>query len=453
MKNVLKVIIIVLSVSIIGVCSYLMYNKLNAEKPNTIQNDPIDKPVDDPVILPPEKKSDNFNYNVILNNHAMATKNKNYLISPYSIEIALNMLRDGASGDTKTEIDNVIGTRKINDVTIKDKVGVANAIFIKDKWENEILTSYKNNLNNNYNADMILDEFVIPDKINEWVNKKTKGMITNIIEKMDDDFVLGIANALAIDVEWQNEFSCDSTRGDEFTKVDGSKMNVEMMHSPGYNYIKEDNVEGIVLPYKKYEGSDIELEFIGLLPKDNLDNYINNSLEKDLNNLNNLIKKPIVNDEKEQKVNLSLPRFTYDSEIKKDDDKNLFIHLLNKMGITKAFIPAKYYGDKNGAEFENMADIKRMQAKDPDIVGLYVSDAIHKTHIELMEKGTKAAAVTYFGISKATGALPIKREIEIINITFNKPFIYLIREKNTNEMLFFGVVYEPNIWKGTTCSN
>ena len=49
-----------------------------------------------------------FNYNLILHNHELAEKNKNYLISPYSIEIALNMLRDGASGATKEEIDKLV---------------------------------------------------------------------------------------------------------------------------------------------------------------------------------------------------------------------------------------------------------------------------------------------------------------------------------------------------------
>ena len=123
------------------------------------------------------------------------------------------------------------------------------------------------------------------------------------------------------------------------------------------------------------------------------------------------------------------------------------------MGIRKAFIPAQYYGDKDAAEFENMADIKGMIKEYPDTTGLYVSKAIHKTHIELMEKGTKASAVTYFEISRASGALPVIREKEYIDIEFNKPFIYLIREKNTGEMLFFGVVNEPNLWNGSTCSD
>ena len=87
--------------------------------------------------------------------------------------------------------------------------------------------------------------------------------------------------------------------------------------------------------------------------------------------------------------------------------------------------------------------------KSNNIDRLYVSEAIHMTHISLNEKGTKAAAVTYFGVDKAT-ALEDKKEK--IDITFNNPFMYMIRDSKTKEILFFGVVENPNEWKGSTCS-
>ena len=79
---------------------------------------------------------------------------------------------------------------------------------------------------------------------------------------------------------------------------------------------------------------------------------------------------------------------------------------------------------------------------------LYVSEVIHKTHIDLNEKGTKAAAVTYIGVNKATD---MRDEKEQIDIKFNKPFLYIIRDTKTKELLFFGTVYNPNEWKGSTC--
>lgn len=433
MGKYLNIVIVILIVCILGVGGYLLYDKVLKKNNDVV---PINTPsYNNEEVNPVVNKSNSFNYNLILNNHALAEKNKNYLISPYSIEIALNMLRDGASGETKSEIDKVIGTRKINDVTIKDKVSVANSIFIRDIYEGNVLTTYKDKLKNNYNADMIIDKFATPDKINEWVHDKTNGMIDKILNSVSPDFVLGLANALSMDIEWENVFECSETKSQEFTKIDGSKINVEMMHKDGNQYIKEDNVEGIILPYKKEEGSNTELEFIGLIPTGDLTEYLNKSFEKDMGNLNNIIKTPIKNDNKEQIVKISLPRFTYDSEIKKDSDNKLFIHLLQDMGIKKAFL-------LGSSEFDNMVvNIPK---------GVYVSEAVHKTHIELMENGTKASAVTSFGLTNSSSPLVEK---EYIEITFNKPFIYIIRERNTNEMLFFGVVYEPNIWKGTTCNN
>lgn len=345
---------------------------------------------------------------------------ENYLISPYSIEIALNMLREGAGGNTKNELDKVLGNRKITFLNIKDKLNVANALFIKNKYKKNVLDTYYNKLIKDYNSEILYDEYNTPKVINDWVNEKTNGMIPQILDSIDPYFTLGLANAIALDVKWQNEFECNNTRSEVFTKDNGITINAEMMHnSYKYDtmYLVSDDVKGIILPY---QSDNEELEFIALLPKDKLDVYINNLNDEKLNKtLNSFVKI-----KEKEKINLSLPRFTYEYEIKD------FINVLRKMGINDAF-------DSEKANFSNLINIF-----------VYVDDAIHKTKIELNEKGTKAAAVTYFGL-KANAMLP--QEEKIIDITFNKPFIYLIREKKSNEILFFGTVYEPTIWTKTTC--
>ena len=94
------------------------------------------------------------------------------------------------------------------------------------------------------------------------------------------------------------------------------------------------------------------------------------------------------------------------------------------MGITDAF-------DENIADFHNIIN-------DNTNYNLYVSEAIHKSVIELNENGTKAAAITYFGMSK-NSMMP--KEKEVINIKFNKPFLYIIKDKNNDNIWFFGTVY------------
>lgn len=163
------------------------------------------------------------------------------------------------------------------------------------------------------------------------------------------------------------------------------------------------------------------------MPNKKIDEYIDNLSDKELSNLLSSGKEP----SKKLEINLSLPRFKYDYELK--DFKKVLIEL----GIKDAF-------DKKNADFTKMI------SRSNNIKNIYVGEAIHKTHIDLNEIGTRAAAITYFGMFKTTGVLP--QEKEYINIEFNKPFIYIIRDKKNNEILFLGVVYEPNKWNGSTCS-
>ena len=367
----------------------------------------------------------NYNVDIIKVTNA-DSKGKNYLISPYNIEIALNMLREGADGNTKDEIDKVIGNRTISNLSLKDKLSIANAIFVKNEYKNDVKKDFMNIMNTKYKSDVLYDDFASPKVINDWVKEKTNGMIEKVVDQIDKDYVMGLASALALDVEWTSPFECGSTKEEEFTKENNKKMNVEMMHQTykwNAKYIENDEMEGIVLPYDTDE--DKKLEFIALLPKTNVNDYISNLTKDKLDDLYNNSKSA----SNKLHINLSLPRFTYDYDVKD------FIGVLKTMGIKDAF-------DEDLANFKKMIEIKE---------NVYVGEAVHKTKIELNEMGTKAAAVTYFGMFKATAML--EKDYEEINIKFNKPFVYMIRESNTGELLFFGTVFEPNEWKGTTCSN
>ena len=366
-----------------------------------------------------------YNIDIIRVTNSLS-KGSNYLISPYNIEVALNLLREGADGNTKDEIDKVIGNRKINDVSIENKIKVANGVFIKNSYKNIIKNDFINSLEDKYQAEVLYDDFKEPTVINNWVNNKTNGMIEKLLDKMDDMFVLGLASSLALDVKWSSEFECINTKEEVFIKEDKQEFKTEMMHQTyeySAQYFENEDAKGIILPYEKVSGNENELEFVGIIPNTTVDEYINKLTSDKLNSIFNNTKAS----SSKLHINLSLPRFTYSYSI--DDLKGV----LNKMGIIDAFNQEK-------ANFSKITDEER----------LYVSTAIHKTKIELNERGTKAAAVTFFGLD-AMGLAP--QDYEEINIEFNKPFIYMIREKNTNEILFFGTVYEPNEWKGSTCAD
>jgi serpin B len=395
----------------------------------------------------PEKKDPleygDTNFNLKFVKTVNSVRDGNYLVSPYSVEIALGMLKEGANGESAKQILENIGERKINDVTIPNKVGVANAVFIREQYKEFVAKTFTDKLQTKYDAEVIYDEFLTPAVINNWVKEKTKDMIDHILDDISQDFVLGIADAIAIDVEWYHQFECISTLGEEFTKIDGSKMKVEMMHQridDEASYFETDNAKGVILPYHKYDDNGEitygkngrQLEFVGILPNGKANEYVEKLTEEELKAID--ANKQDIN----SKLNLSvsLPRFSYEFDLKE------FSKVLQAMGIKDVF-------DSEAADLTGLMTRDNMKKIGAD--NLYVSVAIHKTFIDLNEKGTKAAAVTYFGVDK-NSSISID-EPKIVKVDFDKSFVYMIRDVQTKEVLFFGLVDSPNEWKGSTCSN
>ena len=345
---------------------------------------------------------------------------ENFLVSPLSIAYALSMANDGANNETKEQISNLLGNYNLTKINnIKDTIGIANGVFIKNAYQGIINNEFINTIKDKYNGDVIYDEFTTPDAINDWISEKTYKMIKNAVDDISEDFVLAIANAIEIDVSWRNEIKCESTTSEEFTLANGETIDAAMMHTnENITYIENDNAKGIIKDYKEYNG--IELEYIAILPNDDLNTYLNYFDKNELETL--LSNKKESNDQ--TNIILSLPKYTYDFDYKK------IAATLYDYGMTDAF-------DEGIADFSNIT---------PDL-NIYISKVIHKSHIELSEKGTKAAAVTVITLYK--NALPMYDET--IEIKFNKPFIYLIKEKNNDNIWFYGAVYEPMKYEDHKC--
>ena len=413
MKNKIIITIVVIMLCLIGstLCFIVYGNKLRGTKPAQTKQ----------VVF------NDKDYNVRLFKTTYATSEGNYLISPYSIYVALSMVRDGGNNNTRDEISNIIGTDNAKLLDNK-AVHIANAMFLKDQYKDAITPTFTEGLSNNYKAQLLMDKFETPAVINNWVDKETSGMIKKVMDDIDKDFVLGLANAIAIDVKWQNQFICSATRSEEFTQKNGNKLNVEMMHQSyefGADYIEYDNAKGIIIPYE----DETNLEYIAIRPNNDLDEYINNFSLDELSKMEENSKKA----SDSLHINLSLPRYTYEFELKS------FMKNLQSMGMKDAF-------NKDTADFTNI--ITRDNMKKYEIANLYINQAIHKSYIELTESGTKAAAVTFFGFAKATAVQP---KYTTVDINFDKSFMYIIRDKNTKDILFIGVVDKPNEWKGSTC--
>ncbi|MDO5481367.1 MAG: serpin family protein [Candidatus Saccharibacteria bacterium] len=374
-------------------------------------------------------KSDSFEFDFIKT--ANADKAENYLISPYSIKTALQLLNEGADGETKSEIESALRDDTTPLDLSSEVLKVANAAFIAPRFSKSVKPDFTDILATKYNSEILSADS--PDVINNWVNKNTDGMIPKIIQELPPGFTLGLSNAIALDAKWMSEFEPELTTKKPFTISNGDKVETDIMTktstSSETTYFELHDGKGITKAY------DIEpkicddvhdtsligpcpsrlFEFVAILPDSSPDDFIDNMPSDLLTEID--FKKIPASDE--VNVITHLPKFTFDYDLSTFKDN------LKSLGINSAF-------DSKGADFSNISDEQ-----------IYVDSTIHKTHIELSESGTKAAAVTYFGMRD--NAVPsLEKQPTIYEISFDRPFLFFIRDAITNEVVFFGVIENPS---------
>jgi len=353
----------------------------------------------------------------------MENNKRNMLYSPLSIEYALKMLQEGADGNTYNEITKVVGKSLPTKYTsFGQNLSIANGIFIRESYSPYVKENYIDTLKENYNAE-VRDDF---GNANNWIEEKTLGMIPDAIDSsvlQNPDMVILLINALAIDMEWALKFEVDNTYGSLFIKDDGEVMKATTMsqrevRSPKIKYYIGNKLTVLTMDLKEY--GDTQLEFMAIMPDENLSDFVKNVSKEQIKEIDSkLTMTSYVNDG----VNVKIPRFEFSYQL---DFKNDLMDL----GIEEAF-------DKR-ADFSKMSFAKEKGEY------LYVSEAIHKAVIEFTEKGAKAAAVTVFGMTAAKG---LPREKHPVNVIIDQPFMFIIRDKSTKDIWFTGTVYEPNSWE------
>ena len=317
---------------------------------------------------------------------------KNFLISPYSIHMALAMAKEGARGITFTEMENVLGEDPsfIDVETLK----VANAIWLravaKQSWIETIQTKYRGESRDIRGA---------PNPvrlINNWVSEKTAGKITKIINQLNPDDRLIITNAIHFKDDWVKQFKKESTKKEPFY-APGATVTTDMMYvMRDVLYVETDSLQAIQLRYKH---GNIHMTII--LPKSRTGTV---SLEE----LQRVRKERFFS----KKVKVYLPKFT----MKK------FYSLksaLVEMGMPMAF--------SDLADFNNMTeDVK-------------ISDVLHKTFIDVDEEGTEAAAVTAVVMRTLSAMAPPSP----IVFRADHPFTFYIGDRSTGTIIFLGALKSP----------
>lgn len=355
---------------------------------------------------------------------------ENTCYSPLSIRYALEMLSYGADGKTKTQIEELLGgikATKYEDVA--GHVSVANALWVRNGFADEVKTSYKNIIASEVGAEVRQNGFQDATEVNAWIEDKSFGMLKDILP---DNGIRNLnallMNVLAIDMNWEKEFEETFTRGEYFnwddTKNEYENEKYTTLEGFGgaseyYNLAADATL--FAKDLKEYDGT--KLQFVAIMPKEDLATYIQNINVEQINRLLvGMRRAEGQNDTYKFSFKSYIPKFSMQSGIRD------LVADLKILGVTDAF-------DKEKANLSKITD-----------GDFWIDSATHETNFDFSEEGIKAAAVTAFGGLGGGGAGPIPSSSSIV-VSINRPFMYLVRDVDTGEVWFAGTVYEPNLWE------
>ena len=348
---------------------------------------------------------------------------KNTLISPLSVLYALAMTTNGADGNTLAQMEQVLGMDcdNLNSFMLaylgllpeseKYKMSLANSIWFKDDPNFIVEQSFLQTNADYYGAGAYkaaFDEGTRND-INNWVKEHTDGMIQEIIDEIPDEAIMYLVNALAFEAEWVDVYEKHQVREGRFTMEDGTRQDVEMMHSQEYTYLEDNLATGFMKFYK-----DRRYAFVAILPNEGVtvSDYVDSLTGE---HLQNLLTSP-----QDITVYASMPKFETEYDIEMSE-------VLQEMGMTDAFD-------------WKFADFSRLGTYNVDGMNICINRVLHKTFISVTEQGTKAGAATAVEMV-VEGAAEIQEYREVV---LDRPFVYMLIDCETNLPFFIGTMMDVN---------
>lgn len=358
---------------------------------------------------------------------AIRDEDGNLFFSPYSISLALAMTYAGARSETEQQMgdtlhytlpqDRLHPAFNALDLELAGraegaeggdggfKLNIANAIWGQTGYS--FLPEFLDILAENYGAGLrVLDFVKAPDDsrvtINDWVSDETEDKIRNLLPEgsITPATVLVLTNAIYFNAAWMYPFEEELTHDGTFYLLDGGQVTVPMMEQTRYfGYAEGAGYQAVELPY---EGG--KLSMVILLPDAGW--FEETTSELDAERAASMLKDIGVQD-----VHLTMPKFTYESQFSLKET-------LATMGMPAAF---------GAADFSGMDGTR----------SLFIGDVIHKAYVSVDEAGTEAAAAT--AVVMPTGAPAPPKEI-----TVDRPFLFMIRDIETEAILFLGHVVNPS---------
>lgn len=342
---------------------------------------------------------------------------KNTLVSPLSVFGALAMTANGAKGDTLSEMEAVLGMnmdevnayfKALLDNLPKDQADslrfhLANSVWFIDDDSFAVNDEFLHKNADFYDADVFraaFDEETLKE-INDWVKENTDGMIPAILDKIPEEAVMYLVNALAFEGEWIEPYKEHLVNPGTFTRENGTKTTVDFMWSGEHSYLEGEGAVGFV---KYYKGG--KAAFAALLPKEGT------TVSDLLASLDGEGLIGILSSARSTRVDTALPKFETSTDLELSD-------ILSAMGMPMAF-------DMGAADFTGLGT--------STAGNIYISRVLHKTFISVAEQGTKAGAATAVELA-AKSAMPQEEPKRVI---LDRPFVYMLIDCETNVPFFIG---------------
>jgi serine protease inhibitor len=356
-----------------------------------------------------------------------ADPSKNTFFSPYSISVASSMLIAGAAGETKSEMQTALSFTGDGDAFHQARNTVSQALdarnrtasedhdaqtlhVVNDIWLDPSFAPRKTFLDtlsayygtSVYHAPFGTDPEAARSAINDKIATDTEQLIENLLpEHSVDGVAFVLTNALYFKARWATEFAPSATEDTPFAAQSGATPPVPMMRTEiETKYVAADDYVAVSLPYQ-----GIQLELVAIMPTEG-------SFASFVGALRAEQVSAITGELAFTNLDLHFPKLKIEAEVPLKDR-------LGELGMRQAF-------DERAANFSGLSDSQ-----------LFISDAFHKAVIAIDEEGTVAAAATAL-IARDTSAPPPP-----IPVSFDHPFVFFIRDVQTDAVLFVGHYAEP----------
>lgn len=357
----------------------------------------------------------------------VAELDKNSVFSPYSLMVAMSMILAGSRGNTSKQLVEALhfdrmeildihtSMKRLSDGLYRNansamcKFNDANCVFTSK--DSQILPSYLKLVGDFYHSDVkeidFSDRQSAANIVNQWVDKMTDHKIQKLLDANDINPIakMILINAIYFNGKWRYPFPKEQgdVSDEEFYYNTGKNVTVKMMrrYYMHINYMQDHKagIQMIELPYKCDKVSMIFILPESIESFSDLKQKVisNGTLDKWIKSMNR------------DYVNVQIPKFTIKQMIDLND-------VFKKLGVTNLF-------DSNRSDLSGISETTK----------LYVEKFIQEARLEVNEEGSKAAAASGIVI---LGDVP--------NFNANRPFMYVIRDVESNTILFMGHVRRPD---------